>query len=233
MFDSRADALELLDRDDLDKTFALQSYRFMAIVNKYFGGTAIVRNFIANEARHKGSGETLRILDIGSGACDIAAAICRWAQAAGFAIEFTCVETNGYAIEAARRNITQYPNIRLVQEDIFAYCSTMSYDCAVGSLFFHHLSDEHITELVARLRTFGCKSMLINDLHRSCGCYLGGAIASAFLPAAVRHDALLSIRKGFKPDELRRLSGKIPDADVVVSTAWFGRVWAAVRFERE
>ena len=136
MFNSRADAMEFLDSDDLDETLALQSYRFMAVVNKYFGGTAVVRGFIENEARHKGNGEPLRILDIGSGICDIPISLCGWAQAAGLAIEFTCVETNDYAMEAGRQNIMQYPNILLVQEDIFAYRPTMSYDCAVGLLFF-------------------------------------------------------------------------------------------------
>ena len=233
MFDTRADALEFLDGDDLDETLALQSYRFMAVVNKYFGGTAVVQDFITNEARCKGSDEPLRILDIGSGICDIPISLCTWAKAAGLSLEYTCVEPSSYAAQAARRAIVNYPNIRLVQEDIFAYRPATRYDCAVGSLFFHHLSDERITELVARLRMFGCKSILLNDLHRSWGCYMGGAFASAFSPAGVRHDALLSIRKGFKADELRRLLEKIPDAAVVVRTAWFGRIWAAVRFERE
>jgi hypothetical protein len=232
VFEIRADAMEFLDSADIDETLALQSYRFMAVVNKYFGGTAVMRDFILDEASRKKSAP-LKILDIGSGSCDIPAAVCKWAKAKGFDIEFTCVEPSGYAAKAAKQNIMQYQNIKLVREDIFSYQPTEEYDCATGSLFFHHLTDEQITELIERLRTFGCRSILINDLHRSLSCYIGCLLASMFVPAGVRHDALLSIRKGFKTVELKELLGKIPQAHTSLRTAWFGRICAVIQFDAE
>jgi 2-polyprenyl-3-methyl-5-hydroxy-6-metoxy-1,4-benzoquinol methylase len=233
VFDTRADTTELLDKEDVDETLTLQSYRFMGIVNKFLGGAAMVRDFIANEIRPQNRFEPLKILDIGSGPCDIPAAICLWAQAKGLKLEFTCIETNTYAIQAAQQNMSQYSNIKVVEKDIFNYQPSERYDCATGSLFFHHLSNEQITGLISRLRTFGCRSVLINDLHRSLVCYAGCLFACMFVPAGVRHDALLSIRKGFKPEELRQLLEKMPKTAVSVRTAWFGRVCAIIRFETE
>jgi 2-polyprenyl-3-methyl-5-hydroxy-6-metoxy-1,4-benzoquinol methylase len=233
VFETRADTLELLDRDDIDEALALQSYRFMSIVNRYFGGTAVVKDFIATKLRHHNRSEPLRILDIGSGACDIPAAICKWAQKAGFAIEFTCVEPSEYAAQAAQQNIRQHGNIKLVQEDIFKYQPSQEYDCAIGSLFLHHLSDGQITHIIGRLRNLGCGSVLINDLNRSPGCYIGCLLACVFVPAGVRHDALLSVRKGFRPDELGKLLASIPAASVSIYTSWFGRVCAIIRFDAE
>jgi hypothetical protein len=230
VFETRADSPELLDMADLGETLALQSYRFMSIVNKFFGGTAIVRDFIANEVTLQKRSEPLKILDIGSGICDIPAAVCQWANS-GLNLKFTCVEPNGFAAEAAKMNIGQHPNIKLVQQDIFDYRPTERYDCATGSLFFHHLTDKQIIELIERLRSFGCRSILINDLHRSLCCYAGCLAVSMFLPAGVRHDALLSIRRSFRPEDLDNLLKSY--ANVTVGTRWFGRVYAVIRFDTE
>ena len=43
--------------------------------------------------------------------------------------------------------------VRLVQEDAFAHRPAQPYDCAAGSMFFHHLADEAILRLVSHLRT--------------------------------------------------------------------------------
>ena len=121
MFDLRVNLPEFLDSRIWSESFAMRSYRFMSVVNKYFGGTAIVKNFIKNEIKIQNNAEPLKILDIGSGTCDIPAAICRWAKMAGINVEFTCIETNPYAIKLAQENIREYSNIKLVQEDIFNY----------------------------------------------------------------------------------------------------------------
>ena len=56
MFDARATATEFLDQPDCDPALAAASYRFMATVNFHFGGTRIVRRFLAAETagRHAG-----------------------------------------------------------------------------------------------------------------------------------------------------------------------------------
>jgi 2-polyprenyl-3-methyl-5-hydroxy-6-metoxy-1,4-benzoquinol methylase len=233
VFNLRINAPELLDSPDMEQSFAIRSYHFMSIVNRYFGGTAIVKSFIKNAAKTRDNAEPLKILDIGSGACDIPAAICRWANAAQINLEITCIETNPYAIKLAQENIKDYPNIKLVQEDIFSYQPDEKYDCATGSLFFHHLADEQILDLINTLRTFGCRSILINDLHRSLLCYAGCLIASLFIRSDVRHDALLSIRKGFKPAQLYELTKKVPQSSTSVQKVWFGRVYAILHFTED
>jgi len=71
VFDSRATATEFLDRPDCDPALAAASYRFMETVNCYFGGIRTVRRFLAAETAGRHAGAPLRILDIGSGSCDI------------------------------------------------------------------------------------------------------------------------------------------------------------------
>ena len=81
MFDSRATTMEFLDRPDCDPALAAASYRFMETVNCRFGGIRVVQRFLATKTAGRHAGVPLRILDIGSGSCDIPLAVSRWARA--------------------------------------------------------------------------------------------------------------------------------------------------------
>jgi hypothetical protein len=75
--------MEFLDRPDCDPALAAASYRFMETVNARFGGIRVVRRFLAAETAGRYTGAPFRILDIGSGSCDIPLAVSRWARAYG------------------------------------------------------------------------------------------------------------------------------------------------------
>ena len=91
MFDSRATATEFLDRPDCDPELAAASYRFMETVNGRFGGIRMVRRFLATEGARRHAGGPLRVLDIGSGSCDIPLAVSRWARAHDIPLHVTCL----------------------------------------------------------------------------------------------------------------------------------------------
>lgn len=224
---------ELLDQPDFDPGLARQSYAFMAFVNRVFGGVRSVRRFIARQARQLPAGRPLRVLDIGSGICDIPIAVVRWAERHGIDVRFTCLEISPYAPAIARDRIERAglgERIRLVQEDVFTHRPAEAYDSAVGSMFFHHLTDEQILSLVDHLRTFVRHSVLVNDLGRNWPDYIGGWLLTLPLARGARHDALLSIRRSFQPAELEELLGRLPDVRVQASYAWLFRVKAVVQF---
>ena len=123
-------------------------------------------------------------------------------------------------------------DIRIEQADAFSYQPAEPFDYAVGSMFFHHFTEDRIDALLAHLRRFVRRAVLINDLHRGVLNYLVCSIVTLPAERELRHDALLSIRRGFKPDELRTLLRK-HDPAPVVRTAWFCRVAAVVRFDRK
>ncbi len=206
MFDQRATAEELIDRPDCEPELAAASYRFMETVNSWFGGMRTVQRFLAVETAKHRTGSPLRILDIGSGSCDIPLAMSRWARAQGIPLHFTCLELSAHAFEIARAQLARAgdPAVQLLQQDIFTHQPAEPYDFAVASMCFHHFSNEQIIALVQRLRTFVRSSLLINDLRRSSLSALGAGLLLAVSgsSAGVRHDALLSIRRGFKSNEL-------------------------------
>ncbi|PKO17032.1 methyltransferase type 12 [candidate division BRC1 bacterium HGW-BRC1-1] len=230
MFEARATEKELLDEPDCSPELAAASYRFMEMVNARFGGVAVVRRFISQQ-----SNAPLRVLDIGSGSCDIPLAVSRWARRRGRAVRFTCLEPAAGAAAIARERLAAAgdPAVGLLQEDAFEHAPVEPYDCAVSSMCFHHLGDEEILRLLERMRSQVRGPVLINDLLRSRWSALvtRALLAVVGAPAGVRHDALLSIRRGFRPDELSALLSRLPHASATVTTAPFFRVVAVIKFE--
>ncbi|HCE46988.1 MAG TPA: methyltransferase type 12 [Lentisphaeria bacterium] len=233
MLETRSTEPEYLDSADCDPELANESYRFMEKVNRHFGGISNVRRFIESEIKKIGPGSTLRVLDIGSGNCDIPIAICRWAESKGFNVHFTCLEIFDPALALAKRNIESagIRSIDILREDVFKHHPAEPYDCAVSSMCFHHFKDGDILRLVGILRGSVKGGILINDLRRSHFAWLGAFILTRFSHPGVRHDAMQSVKRGFKVCELRRLLLKDENNSVKVRRAWFFRVNAVVRSE--
>ncbi len=230
MFEERAKELELIDLPDCPRSLVYQSHKFMEYVNKFLGGTSVVREFVKAESLRLNK-RSLKILDIGSGSCDIALDVSRWCRRQGFKVKFTCVESSSYAAEMAREKmVCADGGIELINADIFEYAPAEIFDCAVGSMFFHHLADGQVTRLIRHLKNFVKHSVLINDLRRSLPVYAGCFLLTSILPSGVRHDALLSVKKGFRPEQLRALLCEIDGSSVSVDTAFLGRVKAAIQF---
>ena len=233
MFDSRATATEFLDRPDCDPALAAASYRFMEMVNCYFGGIRTVRRFLAAETAGRHAGAPLRILDIGSGSCDIPLAVSRWARANGIPLHFTCLEMAGHAVDIARQQLARAgdPAVQLLQADALTHQPAEPYDCAVASMCFHHFSNAQILTLLQKLRGFVINSVLINDLRRSRLASLAARLLLVSAAAGVRHDALLSIRRGFKIGELSALLRQLDSVTVSVEPARWFRIAAIIRFK--
>lgn len=235
MFEARASETEFLDRSDCDPALAVASYRFMEMINVRFGGLRVVRRFLAAEmAGCRAEARPLRILDIGSGSCDIPLAVSEWAQTDNIPLHFTCLESAGPAVELARGQLARAgnPAVHLLQEDIFTHQPAEPYDCAVASMCFHHFSDAQIRTCMQRLRGFVRDSLLINDLRRSSMAYWATRLllAGTRAPAGVRHDALLSIRRGFNVNELRSVLEQPGNLTVSVKQEPWFRIAAIVQF---
>lgn len=234
MFDARATATEFLDQPDCNPDMAAASYRFMEMVNFWFGGIRTVRRFLETETAECHATAPLRILDIGSGSCDIPLAMSRWASTYGISLHFTCLEKADYAVDIARKKLSQSGNtsIHLFQEDAFIHQPSEPYDCAIASMCFHHFSDTQILALLARLRGFVRNSVLINDLRRSRLAHLAARLLLTAKPSELQHDALLSIRRGFKIGELSTLLGQLESATISEKPIRWFRIAAIIRFKK-
>ncbi len=220
MRERQCDQLEWIDRPDCPAELLAASDRLMAQVNRWFGGTRLVQAFIAGELRRRGGDRPLRVLDLGSGSGDIPATISRWARRRGRAVTFTCVDCRPAVGEVAE-------GLQRVTADILDYTPEEPHDCAVASMVLHHLRDEQIADLLSRLEQLAPR-LFISDLRRNGITWIAGRLLTVPCPAGVRHDALLSIRRGFRPGELRRLIAAVPGVTARVRGMAFHRVIAVV-----
>ena len=230
----RARGEELLDRPDSDPELTRRSFQFMRFVNRTGGGIRVVRRFLARELSTFPAGQRVRILDLGGGDCSIPLAVTRWAMRRGYNVQVTCTDHNAQVLAMAHESLAREhcQSIHLEQTDIFTYQPMEAFDYALGSMVFHHFTDEQIDQLITHLRGFVRHALLINDLHRCALNYAIAAILTATLGPMVRHDALLSIGRGFKPAELANILSK-HDPTPDVRRAWFCRVAGAIRFDRK
>ena len=157
----------------------------------------------------------------------------QWARAHNIPLRFTCLEMAGHAVDIARGQLARAgnPEVHLLQEDAFTHQPAEPYDCAVASMCFHHFSNAQIVTLLQRLRGFVLNSVLINDLRRSRLASLGARLLLVGAAAGVRHDALLSIRRGFRIGELSALLRQLDGVAVSVEPARWFRIAAIIRFK--
>lgn len=234
VFEKRARGLELLDGPDADTQLAQSSYAFMRFANASGGGRRVVLDFLDKQVPRLRRAKTLRILDLGAGCCDIPLAIVQWARRNQCRVVITCVDHNRHALEVARRALTDSSRdtITLERADIFTYQPAAPFDYALASMVFHHFTADQIRTLVRRLGHFVRKALLVNDLHRCALNYLTCYATVRPFARQVRHDALLSVRRGFTVRELSDILAQ-GTLSPTVTTAWFCRIVGIVRFDEK
>ncbi len=208
-----------------------QSYALMEEVNSYYGGNHVIRSFLREENRRgKLTGDPpLRILDLGSGACDLPTAVINWGKKNDLEIEYTCLDNQQAAAERARARGRAGAKLRLVEEDLLAHEPLRSYDYVTASMVMHHFSFEKIRAICRKYISYTDEALVINDLLRSYVLYLLTWLRTTISAPEVRHDALLSVKKGFCEQEFKRLEKKLPGCLVETEKQPLFRLRAVIR----
>lgn len=99
-----------------------------------------------------------------------------------------------------------------------------SFDVVTATLVCHHMTDRQIIEFLRDALTVARRAVVINDLHRHPLAYCLFALAApvCFNNRLVRHDGLLSIRRGFSREDWEHFlySAKIPSSNWKINWAW-------------
>ncbi len=222
---------EIIDGPGASIKILEKSYALMEEVNRYYGGSYVICSFLKKEyssGRITG-GKPTRILDLGSGSCDLPAAVIKWGKKNGREIEYTCLETQQAAIDRARKAGRLGLQIRILKEDLFAYQLSEKYDYVTASMVMHHFDYPKILEICQKYLDCVTGALVINDLIRNPLFYLLTSMRTAFINPGVRHDALLSIKKGFARRELERLAADLPEFSVETVTKPLFRIRTVIR----
>jgi SAM-dependent methyltransferase len=192
---------ELLDAachpDDVAKSLA-----DLRLVNRWLSRR---RRLLRAVERHMPAGG--RLLDVGCGSGDVAAYLQArltrsrpGAPARGGGVLAVGLDRKPLHLRDAPRGVRRVAGdaSRLPFRD-------RSFDVVTASLVLHHFEDEALGQLLRELARVARRAIVVSDLERA---WLPHAFGRAVFPLVFEtpvsvHDGLVSIRRGFRRDELR------------------------------
>lgn len=222
MLDGRLTGPEYMDLPGFGLEEAHQTFRLLVPVNRLFGGIRPQLSFFRRESRGWDPQATYRILDVGCGIGDVAIALVRWARRAGYRLEVACVDKHPVIVDLARENCSAYPEISVACHDVFDL-HDLDYDYVHASQFVHHFPDPEVGPLLRHLQTMARTKLVVSDLVRAPLAYFSTWVFTLFSTPVFRHDARISVRRGFKLDELDGLLREAGFSDYRLEKHFFYR----------
>jgi 2-polyprenyl-3-methyl-5-hydroxy-6-metoxy-1,4-benzoquinol methylase len=204
----RATGAELMDTLPLSEAEVRSTLRWLQLTNRYFGGTRTILKHLAAWRRDWPTDRAMHVLDVGTGAADIPAAVVAWARRRGLPIRVTAIDSAGGIVTAARAAVRDVAEIAVEQIDLFELAATnRRFDIVTASLFLHHMPLERTSAAIGAIDRLAVQGVIISDLLRSPLTWAAvGALACVTGNRIVRHDAPLSVRRAFRVRELSRLA---------------------------
>jgi SAM-dependent methyltransferase len=202
MLNDRASGPEYMDGPDFDLKAVEDTFRFLVPVNRLFGGIRPARSFFRRQSRNWDPQQTYRILDVGCGAGDVAIALVLWARRSGYRLQIDAVDIHPIIADLARERCRDYPEITVFCCKDVLDLEDGGHDYVHASQFVHHFPDEEVVPLLKHLLGLCRRKVVVNDLVRAPLAYLGTWLFTLWTSPVFRHDARISVRRGFKVDEL-------------------------------
>lgn len=201
-------------------------------VNRLLGGSWLTLRPLARLAARIRQGETLRVLDVATGAADIPRAVSRWARRDGRALFLVASDVSLDILAAARDGAPLTAGLVFVVADATALpFRTGGFHVACSSLALHHMLPPQAVAMLREQRRCSTLGVIVNDVVRSWFAYFGAILATRLGSSNVLtlHDGPLSVRRAFTVSEMRRLAQEAGLQPVEWFSFLFYRVsfWAA------
>ena len=209
---TRVDLPEQMDDFDITDerlTGALENLRW---TNRLLGGYAATNAVLDPLLKRRAH---CRILDLGTGGGEFVAQIVRRGARFGCRAEVVGIDANDATAAFAARRLDDVlpPSLRDRARIRTADARNLPYedagiDVVHASLFLHHFFGDDLSRILAEMRRVSGSGLIINDLHRHPLAYAAIVALTTILPvsAMYRHDAPISVRRGFTRSELRDLT---------------------------
>lgn len=182
---------------------ALQQLR---LINRIFQAAGPVKYGVQQLWQDAGKPAHLSILDIGAGSGDVNRLLLRWASANGIDMKLTLADRTEEACEEARQLFRNESRVEVVQRDLFELPPD-SFDIVAGTQFVHHFSPEELPEVTRSMLRASKIGVVINDIHRHWIAWSAVWLTARLISTNryIRHDAPLSVAKGFRAEDWRNL----------------------------
>ncbi len=217
---TRATERELLD-EGVPEPETLRSLGDLRFVNRFLGNRRALLRAVGPHLPPGG-----RLLDVGCGSGDVPA----------FLHERLPGRPSAVGLDVKPLHLAAVPpSVRPVVGDVRKLpFADASFDVVTASLFLHHFDSPELPALLAGLHRLARRALIVNDLHRTLVPWLFGraAFPLLFRSRVSVEDGLLSIRRGFRPDELRAAFAAAGLSPVSIRRSWPYRLLAVVPVAR-
>lgn len=182
----------------------------LRLINLALGAARPTVEGVARLWRAAGRPPALTILDVGAGSGDISRPLRRWAARRGVALRLLLVDVHRETCAAAAAAHGGDPAVLVVCGDLLRL-GLRPADIVTAALFTHHFRDAELPAVYRAMIGAARLGVVVNDLQRHPLAWLGIWLATRLLSRnrMIRHDAPLSVRRGFTAGELRRLGARL------------------------
>jgi ubiquinone/menaquinone biosynthesis C-methylase UbiE len=199
---------ELLDGRSWEIAELQANLRDIRRVNRLGGGTSAVLRELPDLLSSVPEDRQIEVLDLATGSADIPLAVVRWAKEHGRSIRVVASDTSDDILAVAEERTREVASILLANYDARAVpLPDRSVDVVLCSLALHHFEPVEAMAVLAEMARLARCGFIVNDLVRGRAGYAAAVVTSRLLTRnrLTRHDAPLSVRRAFTPDELRDL----------------------------
>ena len=223
---NRLEAEEWMDDFSITDARLTQALRDLHRINRLLGGHSATDAVLDPELRQR---DHVRLLDLGCGSGDYLVHLARRGAQFGCTMELIGVDANPVTVGHARAHLDEHlshslrSRARVDIEDALALpYADNAVDVAHAALFLHHFHGDTAVRLLSEMQRVARTGLLLNDLHRHLVAYVGIWLLSRALRMApmVQHDGPMSVRRGFRKEELKTLARKSGLSSLSIRWHW-------------
>ena len=204
-----ADTPELMD-GPLVRRHLAGNLRDLVRVNRFLGGIRLSAKALATLVPRANGPVTVRVLDIGTGAADIPAALIERFAERGVALKVHAIDAREEMVELATERVGDRPDLTLAVTTAAEHLpyADGDFDVVHCSMVIHHLEPSAAIGLLREAARVGGLGVIVNDLDRARRFWLGAWLLSHLLTRNpyTRHDAPLSVRRAYRPNEVQAMA---------------------------
>ena len=205
----RAAIPELMDNPDSDLRRLERTLKQLGFINRFFTGTRALLKEAVLKPMMQHPNRRYHLVDLGAGGCDTMIWLLDAAAKRQLDLHVTACDHDPRVIRFAQARAGQREDLTILRRDVMALDDLHPVDVIYANHLLHHLTNDRIAQLLTYLAGFEKTVVVMSDIRR---CWL--TYAAYYLLTTVfyrnsfaRYDGLLSIRKGFRVDELRAVTG--------------------------
>src|SRR5215216_6402665 len=207
-FAERSYELEHLDKGDYTPGEYEVCLAELRRVNRWLGDSRALRRSVLPDLARAGAQE-FSLLDVGAGTGELLREVALASRRRGAAARLVGLELNERAAEGLLEESREFPEVASVRGDALRLpFADGAFDYVMCSLFTHHFRDDACVRVLKEMARVARRRVYCIDLHRHPVAYYFYTTVGRLIlhNRLVREDGALSILRGFKPHELRRLA---------------------------